>query len=179
MSYLSLLKGLLPPGRWNLQDDSEVSKTLHAIADELDRVDARAKQLIEESDPRTATETLADWERILGLPNEQIPEIPGTTAARRVAITQAFVARGGQNYEYYETVCAACGYPLISIERMTNRMLRAESGRVGDRVYGRAYAFAILITTGPNTPDPLSSNEYKAVIRKICHSEFTPVFEID
>lgn len=177
MSYFSLLKKLLPPGRWNLEDDSNVSGVLRASADELERVGDRAEQLIEESDPRTATETIEDWERVLGLPNEQIPEIPGTLAERRVAVTAQYVARGGQNYEYYETVCAACGYPLISIERMTNRMFRAETGRVGDRVYGEAYAFAILLTLDTPTAGALTEEQFKAVIRKICHSEFVPVFE--
>ena len=177
MSYLSLLKGLLPPGRWNLQGDSTVSKTLQAIADELDRVDQRARQLIEESDPRTAEETLDDWERVLGLPNEQIPEIPGTTAARRVAITQAVVAQGGQNRAYYEAVCAACGYPLLVLTRMTTRMMRCETARVGDRVYGTAYAFVIVLEVDAPTPGALTTDQFEAVIRKICHSEFTPLFQ--
>lgn len=114
LAYSQALKQLLPRGRlWNLEQDSEISNTLLAIGGELARVDARGMDLIKETDPRTATETIADWERILALPDDRVLAIPGTLAARRVAATAKFVAREGQSVAFFVRLAAACGYTLL------------------------------------------------------------------
>lgn len=119
-AYLRQLKALLPPGKaFNLESDGEVSKTLAAYAEELARIDARGVQLIEESDPRTADETIEQWEEMLSLPDEQVLTIPATLPERQVAVTQKYTNRGGQNAEFFVRLAAACGYQLVDVDLAT------------------------------------------------------------
>lgn len=173
----TLLQNLLPPGRlWSLEGDSNLHKILVGAGDEFARIEARGVDLINESDPRTATETLPDWERVLGLPDERVLAIPGTTAGRRVAVTAKYIAREGQNLAFFSELTAACGYPLVSIEKFASAMLRANTGRVGDRVFGTSWAYAIRITVSPATTGALTHAEFERVIRHVTHAHIIVVF---
>jgi uncharacterized protein YmfQ (DUF2313 family) len=87
-AYARMLKLLLPPsGIWRLDPDSNISKLMRACGDELERVSGRAADLIEEADPQTTTELLAEFERMLGL------ESTGTTAERRARVVALLVRR--------------------------------------------------------------------------------------
>jgi len=67
-AYQRMLLALLPPGPvWRLTLDSVLSKLLLGSADELDRVDNRVADLLDESDPTTADEMLPEYERELAL----------------------------------------------------------------------------------------------------------------
>jgi len=81
------MKQLLPPGWWNLSPDSVLSKVFLAAGDECERVEDRSLVLIEEADPRTTSELLEDWERVLEL------EAEGTEAERRARIEALMVRR--------------------------------------------------------------------------------------
>lgn len=79
-AYARAQKALLPPGRlWKLIS-STIEAVLLAAGDELARVSVRANDLVVESDGRTATELLPDFERELALPST------GTDAERRLRI---------------------------------------------------------------------------------------------
>lgn len=79
-AYARAQKALLPPGRlWKLID-STLEAILLATGDELARVSVRANDLIIESDGRTTTELVTDFERELALPST------GTLAERRLRI---------------------------------------------------------------------------------------------
>jgi uncharacterized protein YmfQ (DUF2313 family) len=177
MAYVRQLKALLPPGvLYNVEPDSTLSKLFEGIADELTRINARGVDLINESDPRTATETLAEWEEVVGLPDELVTAIPATTAERRVAITQKYISRGGQNYGFFETLCAACGYPLVSISLYVSQVLRV-GFRVRARVYGLNYAFTMHVTVGNIVwMDRLTTAQFEAVIRHATHAHIRVVF---
>ena len=107
-AYARQLKQLLPRGSlWKLDPYSWLSKLLLGIAEEPSRIDARGEDLLDEWDPRTATETLDDWERVLGV------TAPSAVAAdRRIAITAAFIARGGSSRAYFIAVAAAMGFTV-------------------------------------------------------------------
>lgn len=110
-AHARVLKKLLPAGKiWNLLPESVLSRLFLAFGDEFARVDSRGEDFIEETDPRTATETLSDWEAMLGLPDEAIVSIPATDAERRLAIVQKFIRRGGQTPAYFIRLAQACGY---------------------------------------------------------------------
>lgn len=183
-AYVRQLRALLPRGVLLTVEQSPVlTKVLEALALELARIDARAKDLIAELDPRTATETLADWERALSLPDERVLEIPGTTAERRIAITQKYVAREGANYAFYERLVAACGRELTSITKYAGSVARV-GARVGNgltypfaRVYGPVWAYSILLTidAGP-APAKLSEADTERVIRHVTHAHITVHF---
>ncbi len=106
-AYARQLKQLLPRGLlWKLEPDSWLSKLLLAIADELARSDARGEDLVDEWDPRSALETLTDWERVLGI----TPALGATTIQRQTAITAAVVARGGSTPAYFISLAASLGF---------------------------------------------------------------------
>jgi uncharacterized protein YmfQ (DUF2313 family) len=151
-AYARQLKALLPPGRlWKLEPTSWLSKLFLAIGDELARVDARARDLLDEWDPRTATETLPEWERVLGLPEEG-QALATSAEGRRAAIVQKLLARDGATPAYFIALAAALGYtatidyPAANTWRM-NVALGGEQAdlsefrsgsRAGDRIGGRS-----------------------------------------
>lgn len=106
-AYARQLKQLLPPGRlWNLEPDSRLSKLLLGIADELARIDGRGEDLLDEWNPAAASETLDDWERVLGI----TPPAGATDAERRVAVAAKYVARGGQTAAYFVSLAERLGF---------------------------------------------------------------------
>ncbi|MGI5862880.1 MAG: YmfQ family protein [Myxococcales bacterium] len=149
-AYARQLKQLLPQGRvWNLEPDSWLSKLLLGIADELARIDGRGEGLLDEWNPATASETLDDWERVLGI----TPPAGATGAERRVAVAAKYVARGGQTAAYFVSLAERLGFvaTVATVEpyiwRMTVDMaastapysvrvqeFRAGASRAGDRV---------------------------------------------
>lgn len=85
--YKALLLNLLPTGlAWPRNGADQRDAMLDAFAVELDRVDSRVGNMLDEADPRTALETLPDWERITGLPDECVfcpqPDHSGTAEPR-------------------------------------------------------------------------------------------------
>ncbi len=87
-AYARMMAALLPPGRvWRLIGDSFLSKVLAACADELGRLEDRAGNLLDESDPMTINELLPEQEQELDL------ESDGTLEERRARIIGRLVAR--------------------------------------------------------------------------------------
>lgn len=117
--YLAHLQALLPQGpAWPTDADAELTKLLTAWADELARVDGRAAELVEEADPRTTAELLADWERVVGLPDACVAALAGTqtTAQRRAALVGKLTTIGGQSAAYYIALAASLGYTITVTE---------------------------------------------------------------
>jgi len=80
--YLGHLQALMPVGAaWPREADADLTRLLQALSHELERVEARGQALVEEADPRTTTELLADWERVTALPMQ-----PAAEADRRAAV---------------------------------------------------------------------------------------------
>lgn len=110
--YLAQLKALLPRGAaWARDAGSVLSALLDGFAQELARFDQRANALLDEVDPRTASEMLADWESVLGLPD------PCTAAAtsleeRRLACWRKLAFQGGQTPAFYVAMAAALGFTI-------------------------------------------------------------------
>ncbi len=174
-AYGRQLKQLLPPGSvWFLESGSKIDRVLLAISDELSRIDARGLDLINESDPRTADETIGDWERILSLPDERVTEISAVLAERRLAVTQKYTAGKGQNEAFYIALALACGY-VVTISRFTALILRA-GFRCLDRVYGLPFANAFQIDVSPPAGTALTHDQLEAVIRHVTHAHIQVVF---
>jgi uncharacterized protein YmfQ (DUF2313 family) len=160
---------------WDLETDSKLYRTLSAIADELERVRQRGLQLMEETDPRTASETLEDWERCLSLPDMLIAVLPATLAGRRLAITQKYTSAvgGGQSYSFFAKLTLSCGYPLLSIT--TGNMCRV-GARVGDRCFGTAFVFTLILTVSPAELGALTHAQLEAVVRDAAHAHIKCLF---
>lgn len=177
-AYARQLRQLLPPGRlWNLEPDSVLSKLLLGAAEELARVDARGLVLVEESDPRTATETLAEWERLLGLPDEDVLEVPATTEARRQAVVSKLLKAGGQSRAYYITLAAACGYVVTIYDEYGLELFRVNRQRVGDRLYGPAWAHTWKVTVQPPAGSALTHAELERILRRVAPAHTAVIFE--
>ena len=159
-AYARQLAQLLPRGAlWKLEPDSWLSKLLLAIAGELARIDDRSDDLVDEWDPRTALETLPEWERVVG-----ITDPSAVTSERQAAIAAKLVARGGQTAAYFVEFAALLGFVATVDTHATDPALgpyewrmnvdlaastagglattiaRAGTARAGDRVESRSVA---------------------------------------
>lgn len=103
--YYRALLARRPNGpAWAEEDD-----LLRGVADELARAHNRALDTLGESDPRSAYEMLAAWERNAGLPD------PCTTGAESVAerqlrLHQKITSRGGQSRDFFIALAETLGY---------------------------------------------------------------------
>lgn len=111
--YAEQLRGLMPRGpAWN---DAFVANILAAWAEELARFDLRTATLVEEADPRTADELLADWERVLGLPDDCVAGVDLSINERRLLAWQRLTELGGQSRAYFIALAAGFGEPDVTI----------------------------------------------------------------
>ncbi|RJX18972.1 MAG: DUF2313 domain-containing protein [Desulforudis sp.] len=116
--YLKMLWALMPRGRaWSRDQSSVMNQVLHALAEELARVDSRAAELFSERDTRQAFELLPEHEYDLGLPDECSGEAETITERRRRAHAK-LIALGGLHKQYYIDLASALGY-TIAIEEFT------------------------------------------------------------
>lgn len=114
--YLSHLQALLPPGAaWPREPDAVLTRVLAAEATGLTRAHNRALDLLDEADPRTTVELLAEWERLCGLPDACTAGAALTLAERRAAVVGRLTARGGQSRRYFVGLAAATGYPGATV----------------------------------------------------------------
>lgn len=177
-AYGRQLKQLLPSGKlWNLEPGSVLSKLLLGTSEELARVDARGADLVEESDPRTATETLDAWERMLGLPDGDVLVVPGTTAARRQAVVSKLLKTGGQSRAYYIQLAAACGYTVTIYDTYGLELFRVNRQRMGDRLLGAAWAHTWKVTVQPPAGSALTHAELERILRRVAPAHTVVIFE--
>jgi uncharacterized protein YmfQ (DUF2313 family) len=150
--YARMLKQLLPRGAaWELEPGDVRTQVLQAIADALARVDARADELMEEIDPRTSLELLEDWERLVGLPDDVVTEIPSDIIQRRIAIITKLLARGGASRAYFIGLAAAMGF-LVTITEYGPLVARVGKLRVGERIYGSSWAYVWQVNVDLDSP---------------------------
>lgn len=110
--YRFLLASLLPQGAaWPRDPQSTLQKLLAALAADPARVDERAGMLLAESDPRSTSELLGDWERVAGLPDPCVVA-PQTVQERRAALEARITSTGGQSPAFYIQVAARLGYSI-------------------------------------------------------------------
>jgi uncharacterized protein YmfQ (DUF2313 family) len=159
-AYARMLKLLLPPGRiWRTDPDSKLSAVMLASGDELARVSVRAKALVEEADPSTATELLAEYESMLDLSSD------GTDAERRARIVALLVRRQRvRPVDYQQALALILGQDaadVVVIER------------------GRAFAIAVdddqeiyrfFIYRDPNEAGSYSIEDAQAIIDRMQQS---------
>jgi len=114
--YFEEMKALLPRGVfWEIEDGDVLSNLLGALSEEFARIDARALGLLDEVDPRTVYELLADSERDLGLPDSCTDQVD-TLAERRDALHSKLISVGGQSRQYFISLAQALGYSITISE---------------------------------------------------------------
>lgn len=147
-AYLAQLQALMPHGlAWSREAEARLASLLGATADELARVDARAADLIAESDPRRSSELLEAWERITGLPDACVTDL-GTVQARRDAVAARLGQLGDQSRAYFIALAAAVGFPVTITEF---RPFVVGAGGAGDDLTDDAWAHAWRVNAPAET----------------------------
>src|SRR5262245_26006811 len=142
--YAQVMADLLPWGwAWARDPESVLMLTIAGLAVEYSRVHARDCDLLAESYPGTALETLTDWERICGLPDPCTGPL-GTIQERRMAVLAKLASRGGQSRQYYIDVAAALGFH-ITIQEF--KPFRVGVNRAGDHLAGIEWLFYWRVTS--------------------------------
>lgn len=138
-AYLSQLQALLPQGlAWTREPDALLTRLLLAFAEEFTRCDARADQVISESDPRSVYDLLLDWERVA-----RITPLDGASIEqRRAALTAKLTGRGGQSGAYFIALAASLGFNGVTI---TEYQQMNCNGDCEDALYSLADAFVWML----------------------------------
>lgn len=118
MQHANLLKQLLPYGSYNAEG-RVLSAQLSAEGAELDRVQAYADTLIAESDPRTCYVSIADWERVAGLPDACTGQSELNIDARRTRLFAKLSAKGGASAAWLIQAAAQMGYAGVTVDTFT------------------------------------------------------------
>lgn len=115
--YAEAILNEMPDGpAWPRDADSSLRAWAEGCAEIWGDNAARAAVLlIDESDPRSASELLPDWERAFGLPDPCVAE-PQTITDRRRALVNKMTTQGGQSRAFFIGVAAALGYTITITE---------------------------------------------------------------
>lgn len=143
--YTDLLLRLSPPGA-AFGPDGRWEDFLSAVAVNLARINLRVAQADLESDPRTADETIEDWESMLGI----IPTSTDLTIRQQEAHAR-YIATGGQSVAYFTELADALGVAITITEPL------ALGWTVTDAVTDPLYSWTaryIWIVTGPSATVP-------------------------
>jgi uncharacterized protein YmfQ (DUF2313 family) len=158
-AYADQLLQLAPPGKaWPRDRGSMLGLLCLAFGDEFGRLDARALRLIEEADPRTTNEMLADWERFTALPDPAIPT-PVTLGDRRAALATRLLSRGDPRPAAFIALVAIYGFTATIT---THTPFCADVGHADDLVYDSASIFwwELTIEAPIGTPTPQVALEH-------------------
>lgn len=111
--YYQQQQGLLPVGfAWSREPGGVVNRILAGLALVWARLHNRALALVEEADPMTARETLADWEENLGLPDSCTRNTATTQQERRAAVVEKYVTKGNQSVNRFYHMAEDLGYSV-------------------------------------------------------------------
>lgn len=170
--YLAQLQALLPPGpAWPRTRGTALAALLEALAVEYARVDARAWKALDEADPRSALELLADWERVCGLPDACSAELATTIQERREAVVARLTALGGASPAYFIALASAMGY-AIEIDEF--RPFVVGLSRCGDRLNGGhavRHQWRVRVSSPRYTPFRAGVSQCGDLLGKIVRAE--------
>ena len=137
---------LLPPGKvWTRELSSVLASVFRALSGELERIDQRGRDVIEESDPRTVLELLVEWETAYGLPGACM-QLAGTVQLRKLALVAKVTSLGGQTPAYFEQVAQTLGFE-VEIEEAGQ--FRVGANRTGDTLYGDGWQWTWIVHAPP------------------------------
>lgn len=171
-AYLTQLQALLPPGAaWPRDAAATLTRLLAALAEELARVDARADDAVNESDPRSTLELLADWERVCGLPDACSAELATTLQERRAAVVAKLTGLGGTSKAYFLALATAMGY-TVEIDEF--RPFIPGLSRCGDRLnsgHAVRYQWRVRVTGPRYTPFRAGASQCGDLLGKIVRAD--------
>lgn len=140
--HADLLKLLLPPSSYDVKAPA-LAAELVADGNALDQAQFSADQLLDEMDPRTASVTFTDWERVYGLPDACVVAagISQSIAERRAALVTLVNMIGGQSRDFFIALAAELGY-AITIEECAPYITEFDTERP---VYDEIYRFVWIV----------------------------------
>lgn len=115
MNHTELLKRLLLPVAYDANAPL-ISAELVAEGNALDAAQLAADSLVREADPSATYQLLADWERVLGLPDDCVETLSLTINQRLVAVKTKFTSQGGQSRAFFIGLAASLGIPGATID---------------------------------------------------------------
>lgn len=149
--YKELILNLFPNGRaWNKLRNSKFTKLIETYSKEFVRVHKRVDQVLEEADPRTISETMDDWERVLGLPDSCTFGVDQSFEERKLTILQKLTTGGGANAAFFEEIATQFGYPDVKVTNY--KRCRSGAARSGDSITNIGWEFVFRISS----PDALA-----------------------
>ncbi len=188
--YAQQLKQLHPRGMlWEslLRVGSIYSKLLTGIAHCFARIDDRAAALIDESDPRSTTEMLPDWENAAAIPGD-CGLIGETIAERQQNLTAKITQQAGDSKQDLIDIAERHGFAPATITEYTSHSVDSD---VDAPIYGADWRFAIKLTA-PNKPvitftvdsavdeslgSELSGTQLECAIKKMAPAHCVVIFE--
>ncbi len=127
---------LLPPVSYN-SSAPYLSATIEAEANAMNLADAQAGMVYSTIFPNSG-EGLADWERVLGLPDPCLVGQAQTVGQRVQAVISKLQGRAGQSKPFFIALAKSLGYD-ITITTFT--AARAGIARAGDPINGGDWNF--------------------------------------
>ena len=159
-AYANLVRSLFPKGRAFTRDPgSNISKVSQGSADELVRVHQRGLDLIEESDPRTCSETVSDWEVALGLTGT------GTLQERRDNIVSFLLSDAGFRTQDFKDALA----PVLGLQPaqvIVIETTRADAISSGDD----RFIFQFFIKRDPSLPGTYNVDAAQHIVDQMAPS---------
>lgn len=135
-AHADLLKLLLPAMAYD-KSGVALSAEISAEAAQLDTFQAFVAALLIETDPRTTSVLLPDWERVYGLP-DACGVLGATLEERRAQLVAKVGGGGGLSLEYFVNLAVVLGYEDVTItalrptgcESLCDGSLRTEISRL-------------------------------------------------
>lgn len=177
-NYSQQLQQLQPPGMALPSDpDSAWVALLDGIAAEFARIDGRTQQLETEITLSDGTvELLAEWERVLGLPDDCMA-IPADPADRLAVIRSRIAAAGGQTPQYLIGLIETLGVSATIVEEEPFEMGRHG---MGDPIGGSEWRHVWRYVTADDVPAELRDVIRCTVDRhKPAHTVATAEYRLD
>ncbi|MCI1005049.1 putative phage tail protein [Herbaspirillum sp. C7C8] len=145
--YLEQMRQLLPPGpAWDREFyGAEVDQVLQGMVPEFARIDARGDALLAELFPPTMKELLPDWEAVMGLPDECLPDDP-SFGQRKAAVLRRHLAQGAQDLPYFVGLAQGLGYPdATAVEWRAPRFGRSRFGKARFGTWAAQFIWTIKL----------------------------------
>lgn len=145
--YREALQAHLPPGLAFTRDPGAVlTALLDGFAQEFARNEGRGLQLLDETDPRTTSELLADWERVANLPDPCVTTMQ-SIAQRQAALLARIIDAGGQSRQHFIDTAAALGITVT----ITEFAAQTVNSDVTSPIYDSRWRFAWQANAPLNT----------------------------
>ena len=116
-----ILQLMQPGAAWSDDPESNLGLAMTALANGISRMEASCEALLPECDPRSTTQLITDWERMLGTDPCLPDPSTQTLAQRRLIAWWRYTDAGGNNAAYFIALAAFFGV-TISIANVRRGM---------------------------------------------------------